>query len=228
VTEHTARTGTARAGGRVAAHVTTLSSTAPATALADGSAVLDELFVQRRTPRTFAADPVTDEQVAAVLDAVRWGPTAFNASPLRVLLVRTPEARERLAAHMAPANRDRVLAAPLSLVVATDTDFHERLHVLAPHMTGARERFDADVVARERLARDNAWLQAGYLVVALRGVGLEVGPMSGMDAAGIDAEFFAGSGRRALMVLNLGWPADEAPAHPRAPRLAFDDVAEVA
>ncbi|WP_199423167.1 malonic semialdehyde reductase [Actinotalea solisilvae] len=203
----------------------TLAPDAPSAEAAD---VLDELFVRRRTPRSFAPRPVTDDQVAAVLDAVRWGPTAFNSSPLRVLLVRSPEARERLAAHMAPANRDRVLAAPLSVVVASDTDFHERLDVLAPHMAGARERFDADAAARERLARDNAWLQAGYLVVALRGVGLEVGPMSGMDAAGVDAEFFAGSGRRALMVLNLGWPADEAPAHPRAPRLAFDDVAEVA
>lgn len=211
--------------------MTTLETTpapAPDAVPATGADVLEELFVRRRTPRSFAPLPVTDEQVAAVLDAVRWGPTAFNSSPLRLLLVRSPEARERLADRMAPANRDRVLAAPLSVVVATDTDFHERLGVLAPHMAGARERFDADAASRERLARDNAWLQAGYLVVALRGVGLEVGPMSGMDAAGIDAEFFAGSGRRALMVLNLGWPADETPRHPRAPRLAFDDVAEVA
>lgn len=209
--------------------MTTLSTRPAATTEPHaGGDLLGELFVHRRTPRAFADRPVTDEQVAAVLDAVRWGPTAFNASPLRVLLVRTPEARERLAAHMSPPNRERVLSAPLSLVVASDADFHERLDVLAPHMAGARERFADDAAGRERLARDNAWLQAGYLVVGLRGAGLEVGPMSGMDAAGIDAEFFAGSARRALMVLNVGWPAQDAPTHPRAPRLDFDDVAQVA
>ncbi len=223
--------GTAPGDAAVAARVTTPSSApAPTDRLpsGEGRAVLDELFVLRRTPRAFADRPVSDEHVAGVLDAVRWGPTAFNASPLRLLLVRTPEARERLAGHMSAGNRQRVLAAPLSVVVASDSDFHERLDVLAPHMAGARERFADDADGRERLARDNAWLQAGYLVVGLRGAGLEVGPMSGMDAAGVDAEFFAGSGRRALMVLNVGWPADEAPSRPRAPRLAFEDVAQVA
>ncbi|MBX9245466.1 malonic semialdehyde reductase [Actinotalea ferrariae] len=204
----------------VAACVTTLETDV-------SSSTLEDVFVRRRTARAWADRPVTDAHLAAVHDAVRWGPTAFNASPLRLVLVRSAAARERLAAHMSGGNRDRVLAAPLSVVVAADVDFHETLAHLAPHMTGARERFEADADGRERLARDNAWLQAGYLVVALRASGLEVGPMSGMDAAGIDADLLAGTGRRSLMVLNVGWPADEVPAHPRAPRLEFEDVAEI-
>lgn len=198
------------------------------TDLALGTDTLDQLFVQRRTVRAFDGRPVTDEDVAAVVDAVRWGPTAFNASPLRLLLVRSAEARERLAAHMLGRNGDVVREAPLSVVVAADVDFHEHLPRLAPHMVGGREKWAADAEGRERIARDNAWLQAGYLVVGLRAAGMEVGPMSGMDAAGIDAEFFAGTGRRSIMVLNLGWPAEGTPGHARAPRLDFDEVADVA
>ncbi|WP_188037343.1 malonic semialdehyde reductase [Actinotalea sp. JY-7885] len=188
---------------------------------------LEDLFVRRRTPKTWSERPVTDEHVAAVHDAVRWGPTAMNASPMRLLLVRTPEARARLAAHMAPGNRDRVLGAPLAVVVAADTRFHEHLGHLAPHVGGARDRFDPDHDGRERMARENTWLQAGYLVVGLRAVGLDVGPMTGMDAAGVDADLLAGTGQRTVMVLNVGWPAEDATPHPRAPRLDFDVVARV-
>jgi 3-hydroxypropanoate dehydrogenase len=96
-----------------------------------------------------------------------------------------------------------------------------------PHLPGARERFsDADV--RARIAREQAWLQAGYLVVGLRAEGLDVGPMSGMNAAAIDADLLAGTSWRSLMVLNVGRPAADAAIHPRAPRLAFDDAARVA
>jgi 3-hydroxypropanoate dehydrogenase len=194
------------------------------TAILDTDAMA-ALFRELRTARSFADRPVTDEDVAAVHDVIRWSPTAFNATPMRLLLVRTPEARRRLAEHMKSGNRERVLAAPLAVVVAADVDFHEHLDVLAPHMDPSR--MAADPAFRETIARDNTWLQAGYLITGLRAAGMAVGPMSGMDPQGIDAEFFAGTGRRSVMVLTIGWPSNEQPRHPRAGRLDFDTVADV-
>ncbi len=197
------------------------------TALTDARPAVQQLFESGRTARTWADAPVDDALVRHVYDTVRWGPTLMNTSPLRLLLVRSPEARERLASHMGEGNRERVRTAPLAIVVAADEDFHERLDTLVPHLPGARDRF-ADTATRARIARDQAWLQAGYLTVGLRSEGLDVGPMSGMDAAAIDADLLAGTSWRSLMVLNVGYPAPEPATHPRAPRLDFDDAAQVA
>lgn len=188
---------------------------------------VEQLFQERRTARAWSAEPVDGALVRHVYDTVRWGPTLMNTSPLRLLLVRSPEARERLASHMGEGNRERVRTAPLTIVVAADVDFHETLDTLVPHLPGARDRF-AETATRARIARDQAWLQAGYLVLGLRAEGLDVGPMSGMDAAGIDADLLAGTSWRSLMVLNVGHPAPEPAAHPRAPRLDFDEAARVA
>ncbi len=193
--------------------------------------VADLVFRSARTVNTFTDEEVTDEQVRAVWDVVRWGPTAMNTLPLRLLLVRSPEARERLVAHMSDGNKAKTLRAPLSLVVAADLDFHEHLPRLAPHMAGARENLAGAEAARERMSRDNAFLQAGYLIVGLRAAGLHVGPMTGFDAAGLDADLLAGTSWRSIMVANVGTaPADVegfgVPAsHPRQTRLDFEDVA---
>ncbi len=191
--------------------------------------VTDLVFRAARTVNTFTDGEVTDEQVRAVWDVVRWGPTALNSLPMRLLLVRSPEARERLVAHMAEGNQAKTRRAPLSVVVAADLDFHEQLPRLAPHMAGARDNFAAAEAARERMSRDNGFLQAGYLIVGLRAAGLHVGPMTGFDAAGLDADLLAGTPWRSLMVLNVGTApadADGAPAsHPRQGRLDFEDVA---
>src|SRR3712207_6506121 len=184
-------------------------------------------FSSRRRHTRYWRDWSSDVCSSDLYDLVRWGPTMMNTVPLRLLLVRTREGRERLAAHMAPGNRDRVLAAPLSIVAAADPNFHEHLDVLVPHLPGAKDRFpDAEV--REQLARSSATLQIGYLIVGLRAAGLHVGPMSGMDAAGIDAEFFAGNAWRTVMVLNVGTPAGPESVRPRAPRLEFAQVSAVA
>ena len=196
----------------------TTTSSATDIFLLDG-AEQDALFRDARSAHAFGVEPVPDEVIDAVHDLVRWGPTALNSSPMRLLLVRSAAARERLAGHMAEANRERVLAAPLSIVVAADLDFHEHLATLMPHAPGVRERLDANPAGRERTARNNAWLQAGYLVVGLRAAGLAVGPMSGMDAPGIDADLLAGTAWRSIMVLNVGRPADAPHPHARAARL---------
>ncbi|GIG37181.1 malonic semialdehyde reductase [Cellulomonas pakistanensis] len=205
------------------------TDTAPLTDLRVPQEVVDLVFRDARTVNTFAEGEVTDEQVRAVWDVVRWGPTAMNSLPLRLLLVRSPEGRERLVAHMNEGNKAKTQRAPLSVVVAADLDFHEQLHRLAPHVPGARDNFAGVADVRARWSRDNAFLQAGYLIVGLRAAGLHVGPMTGFDAPGLDADLLAGSGWRSLMVLNVGTmpaDADGTPAsHPRQGRLDFEDVA---
>lgn len=191
--------------------------------VAAAQAAVDRLFLDGRTAQAWADEPVEDQLVERVYDTVRWGPTLMNTSPMRLLVVRTPEARERLAAHMAEGNRARVLAAPLTVVVAADAEFHEHLSTLVPHVPGARDRF-GDPATRAVVSRDQAWLQAGYLVVGLRAQGLAVGAMAGMDAAGIDADLLAGTGWRTLMVLNVGHPTAEDTSFPRAPRLEAEQA----
>lgn len=186
--------------------------------------VADLLFRDARTVNAFAPTDVPDERIRAAYDLLRWGPTAMNTVPLRLLLVRSPAARARLAGHLAAGNRDRVLAAPLTIVAAADPNFHEHLGTLVPHLPNARERFAADAAAREAMARTSALLQVGYLIIALRAAGLHVGPMGGMDAAGVDAEFFTESGWKTLLVLNVGTPGGPDAVRPRAPRLEFEQV----
>lgn len=181
----------------------------------------DLLFREAHTVNAFTDAPVPDAQIRAAYDLLRWGPTAMNTLPLRLLLVRTPAARARLAANMAEGNRQRVLDAPLTIVAAADTNFHEHLDTLFPHMPGAREMFAGDTAGREAMARSSALIQVGYLIVALRAVGLHVGPMAGMDAAAVDAAVFAENGWKTLLVINVGTPAGPGASHPRAPRLEF-------
>ena len=192
--------------------------------LAVSAQVADLLFRDAHSVNTFTDTDVPDAQVQEAYELLRWGPTALNTVPLRLLLVRTPEAKARLAAHMSPGNRDRVLAAPLSIVAAADVNFHEHLGTLVPHMPNAREMFAEDAVAREAMARTSALIQVGYLIVSLRATGLHAGPMGGMDAASIDAGFFGENGWKSLLVVNVGTPSGPDAARPRAPRLEFDQV----
>ena len=202
-----------------------MTETLETSRLAIDDPTADRLFRTARTVTTFAESDVTDEQLAAVYDLIKWGPTSMNVSPLRVLVVRTPEARQRLVATVPEGNQERVAKAPVTLVLAYDPAFHERLDVLAPHLPGARDYF-ADDVARAEVARTNALLQAGYLIVGLRAAGLAAGPMHGIYD-GIDAEFFAESGWKGFLVVNVSSADGAETSRPRAPRLGFDEVAQV-
>lgn len=182
----------------------------------------DLLFRQARTANTFTDEPVTDEQVAAIYDLVKYAPTAMNTQPLRIVLVRQGEARERLLKHMADGNRDKTANAPLVAVLAADTDFHEQLPRTFPHFPGAKDVF-ADDAAREQAARFNATLQAGYFFLGVRAAGLAAGPMGGFDSEALDADLFAGTTLRSLVVVNIGRPGDN-PWFDRLPRLEQSEV----
>lgn len=190
--------------------------------LALDPAAQDLLFREARTANTFTDEPVTDEQVQAIYDLVKYGPTAFNQSPLRVTLVRSPEARERLVQHMAEGNRPKTSAAPLVAILSADNEFHEELPALFPHFPQAKDAFFAERPAREQAALLNATLQAAYFIIGVRAAGLAAGPMTGYDPAGLQKEFLDGD-HTPLMVVNIGKPGEDA-WFPRSPRLSYEDV----
>jgi 3-hydroxypropanoate dehydrogenase len=192
-------------------------------ALAPGAQ--DLLFREAHTAHVFSDEPVTDEQVAAIYQLVRNAPTSLNSQPLRGVLVRSPEARERLVARMSPGNQAKTRQAPLTVVLAADYDFHDELPRLVPYFPGARDLF-ADEASRRDAALLNASLQIGYFVLGVRAAGLAAGPMSGFDADAVSAEFFPDGRHRALVVVNVGRPGPGA-FRPRAPRLEFSEVFSV-
>ncbi|MEU0550498.1 malonic semialdehyde reductase [Micromonospora sp. NPDC005979] len=185
-------------------------------------AAQDLLFRAARTANTFTDEPVTDAQVAAIHDLVRYGPTAYNGQPLRVLLLRSPPARARLLPYVSSSNRAKTASAPLAAVLAADVDFHERLPELYPHRPQAREWL-GDRTARAEQARFSATLQIGYLLLGIRAAGLAAGPMAGFDAAGVTREFFPDGRHEALLLVNVGHPGPDAWGD-RLPRLDTDEV----
>ncbi|MEU8333012.1 malonic semialdehyde reductase [Micromonospora sp. NPDC048839] len=190
--------------------------------LALDRAAQDLLFRAARTANTFTDEPVTDAEVAAIHDLIRYGPTAYNGQPLRVLLLRSAAARARLLPHLSSSNRAKTASAPLVAVLAADVDFHERLPELYPHRPQARDWL-TDRVTRVEQARFSATLQIGYLLVGVRAAGLAAGPMAGFDTAGVTREFFPDGRHEALLVMNVGRPGPGS-WQDRLPRLSTEDV----
>jgi 3-hydroxypropanoate dehydrogenase len=185
------------------------------------------IFTDMHTAYRFTSQPVSDEQLAAIYDLAKFTPTALNSQPLRITFVRTAAAKERLLPLLSAMNREKSASAPVVAILAADTDFHEHLPVISPQAQGARERFAANDENRAVMAKNNAWLQAGGFILAIRAAGLDAGPMGGIDTAGIDNEFFAGTSLRTIMVVNIGHVADGG-NFPRNPRLGFDQAVTLA
>jgi 3-hydroxypropanoate dehydrogenase len=181
------------------------------------------LFHEARTANAFTDEPVTDAQIQAIYELIKWAPTAANTQPLRIVAVRSPEAKARLLPLMAEGNREKTASAPVTAILAADTRFFEHWDRLLPFRPGGGQGF-ADAPERaEAMARFNATLQAGYLLLGVRAAGLAAGPMAGFDAAAVDAEFFPEGTLRSVLVVNLGHPAEDA-WFERLPRLDHDEV----
>ncbi|MFJ5609604.1 malonic semialdehyde reductase [Streptomyces sp. NPDC093221] len=187
------------------------------------TAAQDLLFREARTANTFTDEPVTDEQVQAIYDLVKYAPTAFNQQPLRVVLARTEEGRERLVRHMSEGNKAKTSTAPLVAILAADNEFHEELPTLLPVFPQAKDVIFAERPVREQSAALNAALQVGYFIIGIRAAGLAAGPMTGFDADGINKEFFADGEHSVLAVVNIGKPG-EAAWYDRNPRLSYEQV----
>lgn len=181
------------------------------------------LFRDARTANTFTSEPVTDEQLRAIYDLVKYAPTSMNQQPLRIVLVRSDEARARLVPHLSEGNQNKTAGAPLVAILAADIDFHDELPKVFPHFEGARDLFADDEDLRETNARLNATLQVAYFLLGVRAAGLAAGPMTGFDNAGVDKEFFPDGRHRSLVVMNIGRPGENAWFN-RLPRLAYDEV----
>jgi 3-hydroxypropanoate dehydrogenase len=176
------------------------------------------LFTAAKTANTFAAVPVTDEELVSIWDLAKWPPTAANFQPMRVIYVQSTDARERLVATMSDGNKAKTLAAPAVAVLAYDRQFHKHLPVVAPHLAALPEYFEANEDLRLDAARNNAWIQAGYFLLAVRAEGLAAGPMGGFDSDAMNAEFFEDGNWGSFLVVNIGHPTEDS-YRPRLPRL---------
>lgn len=188
-------------------------------------AALARLFTEARTHNAWSDRPVPEALIRRLYDLTKFGPTAVNATPARFVFVTSAEAKARLIPLMSEGNRDKTLKAPVNLIIGQDLSFHDTLPTLFPHAPGARDWF-ADPVARRETAFRNASLQGGYLTIAARALGLDVGPMSGFDPAGVKAAFFPDGDVEPNFIMNIGYGVDEN-LFPRSPRLAFEDAARI-
>lgn len=183
------------------------------------------IFTEARTHNAWLDREIPDDVLRQAVDIAKWGPTSANCSPLRIVFVRSPEAKARLSPAMSEGNRAKTMAAPATAIVAYDLDFPERLPQLYP-ATDARSWFAGNAPLIEETAFRNGTLQGAYLLLALRALGLDCGPMSGFDKAMVDAEFFAGTNVKSNFLINIGF-GDAANLYPRGPRLAFDEFAQI-
>lgn len=186
---------------------------------------LAQLFTQARTHNGWRPIDVPDALLREAVEISRWGPTSANCSPLRIVFVRSPEAKAQLAPAMSPANRDKTIAAPATAIIGYDLDFIDRLPYLYP-ATDARAWFADNDALIEETAFRNGTLQAAYFLLALRALGLDAGPMSGFDKEKVDATFFAGTRIKSNFLINIGY-GDPSKLYPRGPRLAFDEMAKI-
>jgi len=188
-------------------------------------AALDQLFRTARTQNAFLDKPVEDDQLKALYDLLKWGPTAANGSPARFVFVKSAEAKAKLAPALSEGNHDKTLAAPVTVIIGFDEDFHEKLPYLFPH-TDAKSWFDGPREGRHESAFRNGSLQGAYLILAARALGLDAGPMSGFDPAKVDDAFFKGTTIKSNFLVNLGY-GDSSGLFPRLPRLSFDEAARI-
>jgi 3-hydroxypropanoate dehydrogenase len=195
----------------------------PFHALSD--AALDQLFRQARTVHAFKPDAVPDETIHQLYDLLKWGPTAFNAQPARYVFVKSAEAKAKLMPALSPGNVPQVQSAAVTVIVAYDTRFPEHLPTQFPGYD-AKAVFDANPGIVEPAALRNSSLQGAYLILAARALGLDSGAMSGFNPQAVNEAFFPDGRLKANFLLNIG-VADPAGVYPRAPRLAFEEVAQI-
>jgi 3-hydroxypropanoate dehydrogenase len=183
---------------------------------------LDIIFRDARTHSAWLDRPVTDEQLRALYDLMKFGPTTMNSGPARIAFVRSEEAKERLLPCMSAGNADKTRAAPVTAIIGYDLRYYEKLNHLAPHNPNARAAHEGKPHV-EMTALRNGSLQGGYFIIAARALGLDCGPMAGFDHARVDAEFWAGTHVKTNFICNLGY-GDPDKVRPRAARLAFDEA----
>lgn len=197
---------------------------------------LDILFRQARSHNAWLDKPVEESTVRQLYEVLRWGPTSANSCPARFIFLRSKRSKERLRPALSPGNVEKTMTAPITVIVAYDLTFYEKLPRLFPHNPAMREVFAKNPQLIESTAKRNSSLQGAYLMLGARGLGLDCGPMSGFDNSKVDEEFF-GAGKceeceqeifpeghvKSNFLCNLGY-ADRTKLNPRSPRLEFSEA----
>jgi len=190
--------------------------------------VLDTLFRTARTQNGFVDRAVSDAQLRQIYDLAKWGPTTQNSQPMRIVFVRSKEAKEKLAPALSPGNLDKTMKAPATAIIAFDSRFYEHLPQTFPNNPAAKKNYEGDEKKAhvERTALRNSSLQGAYFILAARASGLDCGPMSGFDNSKVDAAFFPDGRFKSNFLINLGY-GDPSKVFPRNPRFDFDSACKI-
>jgi len=186
---------------------------------------LDQLFLKARTHWVWRPEPVPLELLKELYNVARFGPTSANSSPARFVFLTTPQAKERLRPALSPTNVEKTMTAPVTVIVAWDTEFHDKLPQLFP-ARDMRSIFAGNAALLHETAFRNGTLQGAYFMIAARALGLDCGPMSGFDQQKVNAEFFPDGKWKANFLCNIGY-GDPSKLFPRNPRLSFDEACRV-
>ena len=186
---------------------------------------LDQIFRKARTYRMWHPEPAAPELLRELYDLLKLGPTSANSSPARFVFIASSEAKQRLLPALDPGNVEKTRTAPVTVIVAYDTEFYEQFPKLMPG-SDLRNRFAGQTALIEETAFRNGTLQGGYLILAARALGLDCGPMSGFDQEKVNREFFPGGKWKANFLCNLGY-GDGSKVPPRSPRLEFDEACQL-
>ena len=189
-------------------------------------AALNILFREARSYNRWTGESVSDQTLHELYDLLKFGPTSANSTPARFEFVKSAAAKSKLVACLSPGNVVKVEQAPVTVIIAMDEKFYEKLPTLFPHMTGAADTFKNNAALGEVTMMRNSSLQGAYLILAARALGLDCGPMSGFDNAKVDAAFFAGTPLKSNFLCALGTGTTEL-LFPRNPRLAFDEACKI-
>ena len=189
------------------------------------SSALNTLFLEARTMNKWLDKDVPEGLLRRLIDVMKMGPTSANCLPARIVFVTSKEAKEKLRPHLSPGNVEKTMSAPVCAIIGHDMEFYEHLPRLFPH-DDARSWFAGQPEKIQETAFRNATLQAGYLIIAARALGLDCGPMSGFDAREVDKAFFAGTSVKSNLLCNLGY-GDPAGLFPRSPRFNFEEMTSI-
>lgn len=190
------------------------------------AAALDQLFRTARTHNKWQDKDVPDSMLKDLVDLMKMGPTSANCQPARIVFVKSAAAKERLAPFLSEGNRAKTMTAPVCAVIGFDLEFYENLPRVFPHNQSAKSWFTSSPAHAETTAFRNGSLQGAYFMLAARALGLDTGPMSGYDQAGVDKEFFPGGKIKSNFLCSIGY-GDPSGVMGRLPRLAFDEMAEI-
>jgi nitroreductase len=184
-----------------------------------------QLFSEARTHRSFSGKEIEDSKLHEIYDLAKFGPTANNYCPMRVTFVKSPEEKQKLIEVASDGNQPKIKSAPVTIIIAYDLKYYQHIHLLAPHMDVSKVENQSEK-ERDKFARELSWLQAGYILIAARMLGIDCGPMNGFNKTLTDEVFYSGTSWRSNILINLGY-GDHKTLRPRAPRIDFEDACQI-